>query len=195
MEDRLEVLPNAARPVNTDAAAIKDRMAMDEPRLSLPTPGPRTGGDPMAYLVQAATPDELRELAEIIRKRRAADTAVWMECDGCHFIGKFRGEHAGRSCALCNSMSQRAGGHLQTMTPAAVEQYKLVKGERDRATDARMRAAARAARDAERGKAGLAKLTDDEWAAEQRAAGEAMRRQQATLMASAAQYHREQGEK
>lgn len=143
----------------------RDMSARLEPDDRPVTPGPRgpmTGEtSPLTELARTATPAELAEFAEIVRKRRGATETAWMRCDNpaCGFVGKFRKSSLGGSCALCNWRSIRSSGHLQEMDAQAVAYYQETKAAKDRETVSRMELAALAGRNTERAKAGLAPLS------------------------------------
>lgn len=131
-----------------------------------------SGMKPLDELGMNAKPEELAEFAEVVKKRRAAEVSVWLRCDNprCAIVGRFKAEHQGTACMVCNWRQLQNLGHLQPATEQVVKDFQVSQKARDEEAAKRIEQAAFAARNTERAKFGLPPFTLEGFRDEQRRA-------------------------
>jgi hypothetical protein len=147
----------------------------DTPRISAPVRGPQTGTgsmSPAEFIAAFGTAEELASFKQAIEQRRARDASSWSweKCDHCGLVLKVRPDSSENdACPKCNKMRTAAGGHFKRMETSAVDLHLFEEAKKEAAIIERLRLAEFNTRNQERGKAGLAPLTREEFTKQRQA--------------------------
>lgn len=179
------------RPVMSADLALE----LEEPRLTPPNPGPRTGRPmtDMDFIAQFSTPEERARWKKEIDARRARDQASWIfiRCDRCGLTMKDRpGSPDGDPCPKCNFVRRAGAGHLRRMNDAQVAAYLSQQAAEDKAWAERSKRAAFNQRNQDRAKVGLPPLSMAQFEAVLKAEAAERRRQAKQLAEVAGLYRR-----